>query len=95
MFESLLALSFAFLGYVIYALVSEQIACNAKAAKRPTQSAKPLISNTKSTAAATTKKKPATTTTAKPKPVVKPKPATKPKPAAAKKKPSAKPRNQS
>lgn len=80
MIESLLALSFGFLGYVVYALVGEQVAGNAvNTTKRPTPSAKPSTDNTKTKAAIK----------AKPKTAVKKKPAA--KATAAKKKPAAEP----
>lgn len=60
MIGSLFAASIGFLGYMIYALVDEQVACNkAKVATHPAQKAKPLNANTK--AKASTKSKSTTT----------------------------------
>jgi|GEM_PF-3165310 len=59
MIESLFALSIGFLGYVVYALVGEQVAGNAgTTAKRTTQSAKPLTAGAKTETATASKAKP-------------------------------------
>lgn len=59
MIESLFALSIGFLGYIVYALVGEQVAGNAgTTAKRTTQSAKPLTAGTKTETATASKAKP-------------------------------------